>query len=1366
MARTRFGGPAVLVFGLLLASAIGPLLVASAAPTLPDDTVVKGTLDELNQRVDYNFTADPGEWTIVASNNYVGTGSYRSELRTNSSSPGPITQANVGSYGNLNRGGVIAINGHTLAAPTQYTVSQVLGTYSPSFALQLRRGPLQLPRSSQPVTDSLGPDGIVVAYEIDLVKRDTLDLRLRVPPEWTYNYNLALLLFKPTDRYHQYEGSGGVVPVAMSAVGANSEQAFTFVAMDPGAYCIVVLNTGSPDDVEFRLDVGLNGKPLNNGQLDEETLTDVNLEDYYRFSVPVDRWSAAVAKVRGDVDWDAMHSLHWPTPDSNTIAYDKLDDQSPVGIIAINGHELATPDTYFVRERYDTRGTELPFTVQFASSGMTLPSNNTTTQGSLTSMDIFRLYEIQLQRTQTVDLRLRVAAEYNYDYDLGLFVFPPGSKYYSVSGELPDYAEGPVAMSRAGVGTEQDVVFTCPSSGRYAIAVVNFEVRDDIPFSLQVVIQGRSLVDDGPVTGDLNAQNRIDLYQFVAARGAWNVVGSRLVDPMDGRLYHRLHSTALDTNPLLEEQVGLVPAPGGRGEPELRALGLLAVDGRQLTSSTTYFVKEEVAEGAPDYVLELENTPRQLTASTGDLRGNVLRPGEFLHTYTVDLDPHQALDVRVAPPANYTYGYELAIIVLGPGSLYHSLAAGDGVAAHSMPGPDADPAVLYVAQEQGTHLVVVANLGALTGIQYDLRYAVDGFNVTHNVLEDGELDPVNAEDGYRFQATPGDWTMVVVRLPESEPASAVTATIRWPTLDSVALATARLDMTSPVAAFVIDGAGLDPGIGPHYLHVTSAVPDGKAVRYQVQVSASRGNVTGEALDLSERQAGALHTMFIAKGSTVDLALRVPVDFTYAYDLGLYLFGPGTTYLTTASTTAGPRVWSRDGGQTEQEVVYTAPVGAVYGVVVLSHGPLTDLRYNLSATVDGAPLDGPDRAYVDAHNGNEQYQFTVPANQWNVLAARLLGAELAAFDLKLLTSGLSTNPIHQVRVDNTRPTGVIAISGWDLAEPARLMFANLSSKLGYAAFIVQADTNATDFGDIGRAAAAAFGEDEIVYVYQVGLTVGDHLTLQLAYDRGNWSSDVIMDLLVFEPRQSLGSPPVGKVTLMVTEGRVEVQGTGELIANKTGTYAFVLVNRGPVGPMGFSLGVYRRTVVNQPPQYSDILRTSTTEKKITLEWEPNQESDFEKYEVYISESSTNRGKRVDTITTQTLAKYTIERLDPDHTYYVTVVVYDTEGLWTQSAPEKVKTKELPLLSRPEVIITLVTIMALVITVVVVNQAIKWQRAKEAEKPGGAMAAPGAEGEPVPAPEVEAPPPAAREVVEDEGLRDRKESIDYMKKMMGD
>jgi hypothetical protein len=1384
MGRSRCGALAVVLVVLLLGSALGPFMLAGAAPTLLDNTVLKGVLTDASPRADYNFTARPNEWTVVASNNYEGQGSYKHSLRINISALNPIASVRVGSISGLRQAGLLAINGYDLPVATVYTVAQERGAYTPSFALQLKRAPAPLSRVSRTVNGSLGLDGVVAVYQISLLKRDTLDLRLRVPAEWTYNYHFALLVLEPAVRYHQFEGEGGAGPVAMSDAGANKECALTYLAMDPGMYCIVILNEGMPDDIAYSLEVGLNGLPLAGGALDEETLTDVNQVDYYSMNVPVNKWSAVVAKARGTVDYPATHSLHWPTADSNTIAYDTLTDKSPAGILAINGYEMPGGDMFFAREKYDPRGKALDFTVQYSTSTSTLPSTNTTLNGTLTSSDIFRMYEIRLQKAQTVDLRLRVATEYNYDYDLGMYVFAPGGKYYSISGELPEYAMPPVAWSRAGKGTEQDAVFTCPETGYYAIAVVNFEDRDAIPFTLQVTIQGKSLLDDSPVKGDLNAQNRADLFQFVATRNQWNVVGCRLDDgaAAPDALDHRLHSTALDTNPILDETVGWVKMSQGReGQYDRSPLGLLGIDGRLLGTSTTYYLKEEVAAGTPHYVLELENTPRKLTSFTGTLAAQPFKVGEFLHTYSVDLALHQSLDVRVAPPANYTYDYELGVYILGPGELYHGLGSGSGsgsgsgpgVVASSVPGMSLDPALMYVAEKAGNYLIVVANLGPLSGLTYDLRYAVDGFNTTIGHLTPGTLDEVNSEDGYRFTATTGDWTLVVVRLPESDPATSLVASIRWPTLDSVPLSSATLSKKSPIAAFVINGDSLPPTTGPHYVDVTGAVPTGRTLRYEVQVSASRANLTGQVQNLTDEQAGALYTAFLTKGSTADLALRVPPDYTYAYDLELYLFGPGTTYMTTASVEAGPRSWSRGGGNTEQEVVYTAPVSAIYGVVVLCHGPLHEVAYNLSATVDGAPLEGPARGYVDSHNRNEQYRFTAPSNQWSVLAARYLGLEAGAFYLKLLTNGLSTNPVVNTTVSPAHSTGVIAINGWDFDAQTRVMFANLSHKAGYAAFVVHAAANATPFGEIGHSEAAAFGVDQIVYIYQIDLVTADHLELQLAYDQGNWSSDVLLDLLVFEPFQSLGSAPVKTVTLMVTEGHVEVQGLGELIANKTGTYAFVLVNHGPLGPLGFTLGVYRRTVLNQPPAYPAILKASTTKNKITVEWAPNQEPDFQKYEVYLSSTPGDRGKRIDTITTQTLGKYTFERLDPDQTYYVTVVTYDTEGLYTQSNAFKVKTKPLPWFAQPEVIIIIVAIIATVLTLFIIDRAIRWQRAKEVETPAMAASAEVAGADtvmPAPAPTAasaaaeaaKARPPAG----EDDATRMRREAIDYMKRMQGD
>jgi hypothetical protein len=1353
---------------LLIASALGPAVIVTAAPTLPEDTVVKGTLSAPSERHDYNFTAQPGEWTLVASNQYAGSGTLRHGLRTNITNSNPFVYVNIGDHSNTRGAGVIAINGYDLTAPTDYTISERQGTYTPSYALQLRRGMTTISRSSQTIPGDLGPEGVVVGYEINLLKRDTLDLRLRVPPEWTYNYHFSMMLFSPTARYHQFDGQGGTHPVAVSMAGENREQALTYLAMDPGIYCIVLLNEGTIDQVQYELEVGLNGLRLNNGDMDEETLTDVNKEDYYSFRPPLDAWSAAVVKLRGDVDFPVTHSLHWPTPDSNNIAYDTVSDADPVGIVAMNGYEFSNTSMYYSRELYDDRGEDVSFTIQFAATTAVLPPGNATTGGNLTSSDLFVLYEIDLEESETVDIRLQVA-DYNYDYDLGLYVFPPGDKYYSISGELPDYASGPLAWSRAGKNTEQDAVFTCPRAGVYAIAIVNFAERDDIPFTIEVVVQGKALADDSPHAGDLNAQNTQDLFQFVADRGSWNVVGSRVTSE-DGFLTHSLHSTALDTNPIEEVEVGWLPEPRDRPRDYvLQPMGLLAVDGNELSFNTRYYVRQQVVEGSPLYVLELENTPRNLIAADDVISAN-FRDGEFLQTFTIDLQPHESLDVRVGPSENYTYPYELGLYVLEPGSLHQSVGPEGGAAAMAAPGGSRNPSLVFVAEEAGTHLVVVANLGPMTGLDYELTYAVDGFPAATGGLSEGRLDPDNDQDGYRFNVPTGDWTVVVVRLPEAEPAASLEASIRWPSLDSVALVSAVLTEEDPVAAFLINGGEVPvQGSRTHFVDIRASVPDERTLSYQVHVSRSRGIIIGGTQNMTENEIGALYTQSLAKGSTVDLALRAPPEYTYAYDLGLYVFSSAHTYLSTHSMELGPQAWSRDGPQTEQEVVVTSRTNANLAVLVLNHGQLDPVSFNLTATVDGRLITEPARGYVDEHNQNEHYRFNASANRWNALAARFLSGDMGSFDLKLLSNGLSTNPVVTDTVDETYPTGVIAINGWEFDEPTKDMYANISYRSGYSAFVVHAVTDFTDFGAIGRMESDAFGEDHIIYIYQVSLTVGDHLEIQVDYDEGNWSSDVVLDLLVFEPMQSLGSSPINTMTLRVVQGIREKKGEGTLIANKTGTYAFVLVNRGPLGPMGFELGIYRRSVVNEAPQYPVILKVESSEREIKIEWAPNQEADFEKYEIYLSESASDPGNRIDTITTQSLAKYTIERLDPDHTYYVSIVVYDTEGLYTPSVPKKVSTKELPIWAEPIVLIIIAVVIAAVVAIILIDRGIRWQKAKAAAAPAMAPGAeaPGAEVE-TEGLEVEAAP--AREArparAVDEGTQERAEAIDFMKEMMGD
>jgi len=1365
MGAPRYGPLATIVVTLVVLSALAPVMTVFAATDMFPDTVYRGSLDSLNPRDDYNFTALANEWTVLGANNYQGNGAFRHGLRTDITSKNPILSAEVGSVQNIRSGGVIAINGYDLPGDTTFTISEELIVYSPSYALQKRSGLITLSGNSQTVKGSIGTDGVVMAYEINMVKRDTLDLRLRIPPEWTYNYHFSLLLFSPTGRYHQFEGQGGTLPIAVSDAGENSEQALVHVAQEAGTYLIVLLNQGVPDNIKFELEVGFNGKPLLDGDLDEETLTGVNLVDFYRITAPMTTWSAAVVKARGEVDRTVTHSLHWPTADSNTIAKDELSDDSPVGIIAINGRALSFTDTYFIREAYERGGTEVPFTIQFAEPTSTLPPTNGSIPGAITDSDIFRLYEINLQSSHTADFRLQVAPDYNYDYDLGMYVFPPGEKYYSISGELPDYASEPIAMSRAGENTEQNTVFTCSRTGVYAVVIVNFAQRDNIPFVLEVTIQGRSLADDTPVTGDLNEHNREDLFQFQAMTDTWNLVGSRL-SSSDGALWHNLHNTALDTNPIRADPVGWHQAPGAKkGVTADNPVGLLAVDGHQLTAQTTYYVREEVETGSPHYVVELEASPTNLTAAHDNLTFT-FRADEFLHTYTVDLAARDTIDLRVAPPREWTYPYSLGVYILGPGNLYWNLDTDGDPANMAVPGERRNPSLVYTAATAGEHLIVVANLGDMISLDYEMTYAINGFPAASNKLNTGTLDVDNVEDAFHFDPITGTYTLVAVRLPENEPAATVTATLRWPTVDSVALSTLVLTPEDRVGAFIIDGSSLPSGNQRHFVHVTAEVPEGRTVTYQIQVAFS-GAVPGGTQNLTDQEVGALWSPTIPEASTVDVGLRVPPGYTYSYDLGLYLFAPDATYMSTTDLEAGPRALSRNGPGTEQEIVFTSRTSADYAVLVLNHDVLTALSYDLNLTINGRPLTGPIRGYVDDYNRNEHFRFTAEGNTWTIISSAWISG-LGEHELKLLTTGLSTNPVSYVGVGPNENTGLIAINGWELDMPSKTMFVNVSQVEGRHFFVVHANTDPVEFGAIGKTESGRFGDSEVVYVYWVNLTVSDHLDISLMYDQGNWSSDVHMELQIFEPVEAFSTTPVGTIGLKVTEGRTLIDGQGEFVADRTGVYAFALVNKGPLGPLGFTMGVYKRSVVDQPPMYPAILRSSRSTDSITVEWAPNQESNFDRYEVWLSTASNSKGDKIDVITIQTKSDYTIEGLDSGQKYYVTIETFNTAGLSTPSNPYPISTKTPEFYEQPLFWMVIITMVVAILFIVGFNWLIRKQKAASAaSSESGATAAvtggPDEGGIEIEAIEEESPTARSAKAGKGDAADD---SVTFMRQMQGD
>jgi hypothetical protein len=249
-------------------------------------------------------------------------------------------------------------------------------------------------------------------------------------------------------------------------------------------------------------------------------------------------------------------------------------------------------------------------------------------------------------------------------------------------------------------------------------------------------------------------------------------------------------------------------------------------------------------------------------------------------------------------------------------------------------------------------------------------------------------------------------------------------------------------------------------------------------------------------------------------------------------------------------------------------------------------------------------------------------------------------------------------------------------------------------------------------------------------------------------------------------EAFPSVPVGSVELKVTEGRKLINGKGEFVADRTGTYAFVVVNKGPLGPLGFSMGVYTRAVVDQPPEYPAILRASSTEDSITVEWAPNTQPNFDRYEVWLSTASNDKGDKVDVITNQGLSKYTITGLDSGHKYYVTIETWNTADLSQASNPEAITTKELPIYRTPLFLMAVISIVVAVLFIVVFDRFIRKQRASSAaaSEEGATVATAGPEeaGLEIEAIEEEEAPRPARPSRGAEG----DDAVQFMRQMQGD
>jgi len=127
--------------------------------------------------------------------------------------------------------------------------------------------------------------------------------------------------------------------------------------------------------------------------------------------------------------------------------------------------------------------------------------------------------------------------------------------------------------------------------------------------------------------------------------------------------------------------------------------------------------------------------------------------------------------------------------------------------------------------------------------------------------------------------------------------------------------------------------------------------------------------------------------------------------------------------------------------------------------------------------------------------------------------------------------------------------------------------------------------------------------------------------------------------------------------------------------------------------------------NRPPDPVTATVTDVAETSLTLSWEPSEHSYFQEYQIYQSESLGVLGAKIGTIGDRSTTSLEVSDLEPGKTYYFTVRVVNSEGLFSDSEQVASETKAIviPFWQEPWFLATVaVSIIAIIVIAVILKR----------------------------------------------------------------
>lgn len=318
---------------------------------------------------------------------------------------------------------------------------------------------------------------------MQLARGQTLDLRLRRAEGFSYPYNLGLFVFAPGAGNASSSGENGVGPALASANGPSAEQDGMFTAGVSGSHLVLVVNLDVPRQVNYTLNLSVDGWLLQDDTHLAGDLNGFNRADQYRFDAAAGwsaagvRWTGGTGAVRGGLHTLGLNTLPLATVDASAT--------SPVAVLPLfaSGNNSGAPATFFL----NVTMAPVPgnptgeYFVDFSGASSTFSHNDIGATQSFTmpSHAFMALHTLDLQPGDQVDIKVLPNATYTKEFDLNLAL-------YQVPIAPAVLQATPILTSKAPPNSAETLTFAAGDRGPYLLVVENALNLDTIPYLLSV----------------------------------------------------------------------------------------------------------------------------------------------------------------------------------------------------------------------------------------------------------------------------------------------------------------------------------------------------------------------------------------------------------------------------------------------------------------------------------------------------------------------------------------------------------------------------------------------------------------------------------------------------------------------------------------------------------------------------------------------------------------------------------------------------------------------------------------------------------------------------------------------------------------